>query len=162
MGVKGNKFWEARSTHGRSLLYDDPEVFRNACFQYFQWVDENPLIEEKPMIEDKCIARSFTPKMRAMTITGIARFVGMTHETWIRYKHKEDFSEVVGEAEEIIREQKLVGAAAGFLNPNIIARDLGLKEGIDHTTGGEKITMTDDQLNARIAALEESNASDEP
>jgi hypothetical protein len=34
---------------------------------------------------------------------------------------------------DIIYTQKFTGAAAGFLNPNIIARDLGLKEHTDTT-----------------------------
>jgi hypothetical protein len=40
--------------------------------------------------------------------------------------------------------QKFTGAAAGFLNPNIIARDLGLRDAIDSdvTTGGEALSFT--------------------
>ena len=124
----GNRFWEARSTHGRKPIYSDPEVLRDACFQYFEWVHNNPLMSIKPMTEDKLITDHPVSHLRAMTIAAIARFVGMTHETWIKYREKSDFSEVVKEAEAIILEQKLTGAAAGLLNSNIIARDLGLKD----------------------------------
>ena len=39
-------------------------------------------------------------------------------------------------------------------NANIIARDLGLVDKQDHTTNGEKITGTDEELLKKIAALE--------
>ena len=137
----GNRFWEARSSHGRKPIYDDPEKFRDACFQYFQWSEDNPLIETKPMVESGLIVDAHIPKMRAMTISGVSRYVGMTLETWTKYKERPDFTDIVLEAESIIKEQKLVGAAAGFLNANIIARDLGLKDTseTDITSGGKTI-----------------------
>lgn len=125
---KENSFWKARSTHGRTPIYSDPEDLRDACYQYFQWVETNPLFETKPMIANGEIQDAHIPKMRAMTISSISRFVGMTLETWTKYKVKEGFSDIVKEAEEIVRDQKLIGAAAGFLNANIIARELGLKD----------------------------------
>ena len=138
---KGSQFWKARSTHGRKPIYENPEDLRDACAQYFEWVEHNPLIDTKPMIESGLIADAYIPKMRAMTISGISRYVGMTLETWTKYKEKENFSDIVKEAESIVREQKLVGAAAGFLNANIIAREIGLKEQTetDLTSAGEKI-----------------------
>jgi hypothetical protein len=53
-----------------------------------------------------------------------------------------DFSKVITHIREIIYRQKFEGAAAGFLNPNIIARDLGLKDRTDLTTDDEKINIT--------------------
>jgi hypothetical protein len=47
------------------------------------------------------------------------------------YKKNPDykgFSQVITKIEKVIYNQKFTGAAAGFLNPNIIARDLGLAE----------------------------------
>lgn len=67
-------------------------------------------------------------KMRAMTITGLTLFLDVTLETWRTYRLREDLSEVVTRAEQIIYDQKFSGAAADLLNANIIARDLGLKE----------------------------------
>ena len=44
------------------------------------------------------------------------------------HRAKQDFSEVTTRVDEIIRTQKFQGAAADLLNPNIIARDLGLAD----------------------------------
>ena len=44
---KGNRFWEARSSHGRKPIFDNPDQLWEACLEYFQWVEDNPLEEEK-------------------------------------------------------------------------------------------------------------------
>ena len=51
---------------------------------------------------------------------------------------------VIDDIEKIIYRQKFEGAAAGLLNANIIARDLGLrdKQDVDHTSNGESLSIT--------------------
>lgn len=130
---KGNKAWLARSTHGRKPIFSNAEDLQDACEQYFEWNADNPLIEFKPNTNGD----NYIPRMRAMTLTSLRRFIGISADTWILYKEKPDFAEVIAEAEEIVRDQKLEGAAAGFLNANIIARDLGLRDGIDSKVTAE-------------------------
>lgn len=67
-------------------------------------------------------------KMRAMTLDGLHLFLGITDQTWINYREREDFLEVTTTIDKAIRSQKFAGAAADLLNANIIARDLGLKD----------------------------------
>ncbi len=43
----GAKFWEARSRHGRFPIFANPEMLLESCIDYFNWVEENPLQEEK-------------------------------------------------------------------------------------------------------------------
>lgn len=73
------------------------------------------------------------PKMRAMTIDGLCLFLDIDPQTWANYKAKEDFFGIVSKVERVIRDQKFTGAAADLLNPNIIARDLGLRDGQEIT-----------------------------
>lgn len=54
----------------------------------------------------------------------------------IRVKKAEDFLSVITWAENVIYNQKFEGAAAGIYNANIIARDLGLREGVDNKVTG--------------------------
>lgn len=54
----------------------------------------------------------------------------------IRVKKAEDFLNVITWAENTIYNQKFEGAAAGIYNANIIARDLGLREGVDNKVTG--------------------------
>ena len=132
---KGNKFWLARSSHGRNPIFSDPEQLRNACYEYFQWVEDNPLYEEKIFHSQGMITKDTITKMRAMTISGLCIFLDIDRTTWENYRNNQDFFRITKEVEEIIYNQKFTGAAADLLNSNIIARELGLadKQQNEHT-----------------------------
>lgn len=141
---KGNKFWEARSSHGRKPKFASPDDLWVGCLEYFQWVEDNPLYESQAFAYQGDIKDHPVAKMRAMTIAGLCIFLDIDQTTWRDYASKEDFSIVTTRAEEIIRTQKFAGAAAGLLNANIIARDLGLAEKSEHTGkdgGSIKVTQ---------------------
>jgi hypothetical protein len=125
---KGNRFWEARSSHGRNPIFSSPEVLWEACLEYFKWVEDNPLYEEKAFCFQGVVTTHQSPKMRAMTLSALCLFLDITDQTWINYRNKEDFLEVTRKADKFIYDQKFSGASADMLNANIIARDLGLKE----------------------------------
>lgn len=124
----GNQFWKARSKHGRDAIFSDPETMWSACQEYFEWVEANPLLEAKPFAYQGDVTIAEVSKMRAMTIGGLCIFLDISQMTWGEYRKNQDFSYVVTKVEEIIRQQKFTGAAADLLNPNIIARDLGLAD----------------------------------
>ena len=125
---KGNRFWEARSSHGRNPKFESPEALWAACCEYFEWVEANPLYEVKAFAFQGVVTQESLPKLRAMTISGLCIFLDITRQTWGTFRAMEGFSDITTRAEEIIYDQKFSGAAADLLNANIIARDLGLKE----------------------------------
>ena len=63
-----------------------------------------------------------------MTIKGFTLFADICEKTFANYRNDKDFVQVITRIENIIYEQKFTGAAATLLNPNIIARDLGLRD----------------------------------
>ena len=128
----GNQFWKARTKHGRDRLFESAELLWDACCEYFQWVEDNPLLEENLFAYQGTVTKESAAKMRAMTIGGLCIFLDINRGTWNEWRKVDDFSEVVTKAEEVIYSQKLTGAAAGLLNANIIARDLGLKDSSEH------------------------------
>lgn len=132
---KGNQFWKQRSKHGRDKLFASSEALWEACCEYFEWVEKNPLWEAKAFAFQGAVTIEQLPKMRAMTLDGITLFLDVDRSTWNAWREQEDFSEVIARADRVIREQKFSGAAADLLNPNIIARDLGLvdKASTEHT-----------------------------
>lgn len=132
---KGNKFWMARTKHGRDKLFASPDALWEACCEYFEWVEENPLWEAKAFAYQGDIKQENLPKMRAMTISGLCLFLDIDRSTWTAWKTDKDFSAIISRAEEVIYSQKFAGAAAELLNPNIIARDLGLtdKQDLNHS-----------------------------
>lgn len=99
-----------------------------ACSEYFEWVQANPLLEAKAFASQGIVTTAELPKMRAMTIGGLCIFLDIGVRTWGEYRGKEDFSPICEQVEQIIRDQKFTGAAAGLLNAAIIARDLGLAD----------------------------------
>jgi len=125
---KGNRFWEARSSHGRNPIFESPEQLWEVCVEYFEWAEANPLMEMKLFHHQGEVVEHNVPKMRAMTVKGLCIFLDITEPTWENYCQKEDFFGVTTRAREIIDTQKFSGAAADLLNPNIIARDLGLSD----------------------------------
>lgn len=135
----GNKFWKARATHGRDKLFTDPQALWEACEEYFEWVVENPLYEDRLVSFQGVSTHEPVAKMRAMTIKGLCTFLGIVEITWRAWRsERKDLAEVIARVDQIIVTQKFEGAAADLLNGAIIARDLGLadKSEITGANGG--------------------------
>lgn len=134
---QGNQFWKARSKHGRDKIFASAALLWEACEEYFQWVEDNPLWENRVAQFQGSVVDMPVAKMRAMTISGLCLFLDIDQSTWAAWRSVDDFSAIVTRVEEVIRTQKFAGAAADLLNPNIIARDLGLS---DKQTVTHKVT----------------------
>ncbi len=135
--IEGNSYWTFRNKHGRNYKYKPDELW-DVALEYFQWVQDNPLWESvlvaKGIVMNKGTENENTvystqlPKMRAMTIQSFTLFADICEKTFANYRNNTDFVQVITRIEKIIYDQKFTGAAATLLNPNIIARDLGLRD----------------------------------
>jgi hypothetical protein len=153
---KGNRFWELRSKHGRDKLFATPELLLEAAYEYFKWCENNPFLEveqtkgsSKPYKDAKTSEVVWPsqlielPKMRPFTMQGLCIYLGV-NTLYFRDFEKglegkiddmsKDFSQIIIHIHECIYNQKLSGAASGFLNANIIARELGLVEKSENKT----------------------------
>jgi hypothetical protein len=151
----GNCFWEVRSSHGRAPLFKSAEDLWETCIEYFAWVEANPLFEDRLITFQGTATHEPVAKMRAMTISSLCIFLDISFQTWQNYKERKGFLDIVTRVEEIIRTQKFQGAAADLLNPNIIARDLGLSEKQELTgaNGGPiEIRASKEQRDAAVRA----------
>lgn len=157
---KGNKFWLLRSKHGRDKLFETPDLLWEAACEYFEWCDKNPFYEveqaksqSKPHVDDEGNV-TFPPnlvelpKMRPYTLHGLTLYLDCNTMYFTQFENglkdksddiSKDFSIVITRIREVIYNQKFSGAASGFLNANIIARDLGLADKTDFTSKGEQI-----------------------
>lgn len=129
----GNQFWQLRGSHGRNPTFKTPDKLWDACEEYFVWVVANPLKEHKQYHFQGSLKNSVMARMRAMTVKGLCIFLDISETTWATYCDKDEdedkgFLGVTTRVRAIIDTQKFEGAAADLLNPNIIARDLGLKD----------------------------------
>lgn len=109
-------------------MFNSPEELWNAAVEYFEWVEDNPLEEEKVFHAQGIITKATVTKMRAMTVQGLCLYLDIDEQTLANYEKKEDFFGIVKQIKSVIYEQKFTGAAADLLNPNIISRDLGLSD----------------------------------
>jgi len=153
---KGNEYWKLRSKDGRDKQYPTPLDLLNACNEYFEWVQSNPLKEEQIVKYKDYYEKVDISKMRPFTIQGLCNYIDLSVEGWRKYKQRNDFVDITTRVEQIIYNQKFEGAASGFLNPNIIARDLGLqdKQVIDATL--DNVTkLTTEQRARRIEELKQ-------
>lgn len=159
---EGNQFWKARSKSGRDKIFKTPESLWSAAEEYFQWIEDNPLLEGKAAQFQGKFVYGDVKKMRAMTIYGLCRFLHINFKTWQLYKERDDFIHITNEIEEIIKEQKFTGAAADLLNANIIARDLGLadKKEVKSTSANYQIpegSTPKEAMQAYLDAIKENN-----
>ena len=134
--TKGNKFWEARSSHGRKPKFETSDDLWDASIEYFQWIEDNPLWENKVAQFQGVQVDMPSPVMRAMTIGGLCLFLDISEDTFANYRKKQDFLGITSQIVQVIYDQKFSGAAAGLLNASIIARDLGLKEATSNEHSG--------------------------
>ena len=135
----GNQFWKLQSKHGRDKLFATPELMWEAACEYFEWCQKNPLIEVD--YKGKDAVKVELPKMRAFTLHGLCNYIGCNTEYFRNFrnnlpKDEQAFRSVVTRITEVIYDQKFTGAAAGFLNANIIARDLGLADSTRNELSG--------------------------
>jgi len=125
---KGNKFWMARYNTGRKPKTESPAKLWEACVKYFEFVEENPMMDLQVGFFQGEGFDHPVPKMRAPTMQGLWIFLGISKTTWHNWKDRKGFLDVITRVEGILYDWKFRGAAAGMLNPVIIARDLGLKD----------------------------------
>ena len=104
-------------------------MLRECCEDFFTHCDNSPLMEDRSMVVDKVLMHDPVARLRAYTLGGLCIFIDISTQTWYGWREtRQDLVDVMAWAEDTIRDQKFIGAAAGLLNATIISRDLGLAE----------------------------------
>ena len=138
----------ARVGVGRPTVFSSAEELLHSCKEYMLWIDANPLFERQQKFSGTTCKfyEADLPKKRPYTVGGMCMYLGIATPTWDDYRRHDKFKAVTAVIDDAIRNQKFEGAASGFFNPAIIARDLGLvdKQELTGANGGpiEKITTT--------------------
>lgn len=155
---KGNSYWEHRKKHGRGRIFKSPEALLDKCIEYFKFIDDNPLFKSEIVKYKDHAELMDVPLCRAYTKEGLADFCQVScYNTIAEYKKRgNDFSKVITYVESRIYNQKFINAAAGLLNSNIIARDLGLKDSVDQTTTVRELKLDPESAKAISKEVDES------
>ncbi len=120
----GNQFYKLASFTGRPKLFATPDDLLTAAFDYFDYCENNPVIKYGIY---GCPPRMVgVKKMRAMSLQGLCAHIGLCHLR--RYKQNAEFVPVIAYIQNVIFSWNIEGAAAGVLNPCVVARVLGLVE----------------------------------
>jgi len=129
----GNQLWQLREKHGRDYLFKTPEALWEAACGYFQWCDEHPVI--KVVRGHRSLPVLALPKLRAYTLHGLYVYLGCGHKYFNHFEAQlagktdevsEEYLRIISLIRNVIYEQKFTAAAAGELNPSLIARELSL------------------------------------
>ena len=112
----------------KQFKFDNPFALWQACWEYLVWVDDNPLLSEQINVYKGKAISTPVRKKRPATLEGLLLYIGISRTAWENFKDHVAFEECCERAELAIYVQKYEGAASGLLNPQIIARDLGLKD----------------------------------
>lgn len=157
-------FWKQSKEHvlnaarGRPQTYDNPEDLAIACVGYFDWCEQNVILEEVLVNFQGVTTRENKAHPMPMIIRGLCNFIGVNEATWRAWRqNRPDLHATISWAEEVIYKQKFAGAASGQFNANLIARSLGLADKSELTgrDGGPIETLTIDPSKISIQALKE-------
>lgn len=117
-----------RAALTKRVVFDNPQDFLNAAIDYFEWVDDHPLLEENASVYKGEVTRYAIRKTRPYTKKGLATYLGIPDGRIDIYRKTPGWEETIEMVEQAIYTQKFEHAAAGLMNASIISRDLGLAE----------------------------------
>ena len=122
----GNEFWKLRkdlSETGKKLT---PIEMLDKAQEYIDRCVNEPLQEKD--FRGRDLEEIHLDKMRAMTLEGLFFHLDISKETWRSWRSEEKYIGIITRIENLFFTYDFEGAAAGMLNPNIIARKLGVSD----------------------------------
>ncbi len=150
--------------------FASPEAMWEGACEYFEWVEARPIYESRPFQYKGEVALHKVPRKRPFTLRGLLVFFDMSLQVWHGYRERRgpQYAYITERIEHVIFTQKFEGAVADLMNANIIARELGLREGHELTgPGGGPVrtvsaiarqvdlsALTDSELDAVLAAVD--------
>lgn len=159
----GNQFWKLRAKDGRDKLFKSPEKLWEAACEYFQWCDDNPLSEQKLFAYQGSVIKEDVSKLRVYTLMGLCLYLDCSEAYFRNFKaqerkEKKEFITVIERIEATIYNQQFSAAASELVNPNIIARNLGLVDKVHQEIVLDELSP--EERLKRIRKLEEKLKKD--
>jgi len=168
--LKGNKFWELRTKHGKDKIFSDPKTLWEEAKLYWDWCDRSPWMRPE-LVKYKGDAEEYEiPLGRPYSLDGLTIYLGVSGAYFraakINLTNKIEegkatpIEEALLEAIEMIitvtRTQNLEGAAVNVFNANIMARQHSLAETINQNSTGDavvRVTVRDQETADNLSAL---------
>lgn len=155
MGIeKGSQLWKLRKRHGTPHRYETPDDLWQVACEYFDMLAENPIIVTKATQHQGCQVDLVEEHPRAPTVLGLCAYMGISEKTWYRnYEGSKVHAEMASRIRDVMKADKIEGAAAGVYNHAIIAKEIGLVEKTETTHNIPQ--LSDDELDAKIKSLQD-------
>lgn len=154
---QGNQLWKLRELKGNPVKYTPEELLKKAA-EYFDWLNENPIISTKGAHYQGEPMELETTKPRAPTTGGFCSFATMSLQTYLNYRSAEGYEayfDIVAQIDNAIISCKIEGAAADVFNSNIIAREVGLADkSVSEVKQVSVMAISDDPMEAQRSYLE--------
>lgn len=150
---KAAPLWKAKG----KFTFSTPEDLRAACEEYFDWVHDHPLYEDKVFNSKNGPVHDFLVRPRPMSIAALLIFLDISKQTLSDYRRRPGYAEVLDRVETVIHAQKFEGAAAELFSAPIIIRDLGMVDKREQTADNSVIQA--DTLTIARAVLAALNAA---
>ncbi len=145
-------YWKVRPPNLKKWpLFKTSEELWQAAVEYFDWCDENPIPVQKSSFYQGSPSHWYEDAPRPYTLKGLCTFLGINHSRFRHWRRNEEWAHLhpaIAIIDQIIYTQKFEGAAVNIFNAMIVTRDLGLKEGLDHSSsdGSMSPTLTEVQI----------------
>lgn len=124
---KGNEYWRARKSHGQPKKFQTPRDLWERAADYFSWVEQNPLYKPIYFHDRGSVIEIELERVRPLSIRGLCLHLGISVQTFLNYERREscrDYFEVCEYIRTVISNYNFTRAAAGLLNPCVLARML--------------------------------------
>lgn len=139
---------------GRVFL--TPQDFLVEAVKYFEWCDDNPLLEDTIFQYQGHIIRTNKDKVRPYTKNGLATFAGIPVHRLESYRNRgEQWADAVAMIEQVMHDQKFTNAVAGLMNTTMIKSDLQMVDR-QELTGKDGGAIETKDVGAEEAILNEA------
>lgn len=133
--LPGNRTWPSGlgTDIGKKRFWETPEELLMDAQTYMNWAFENPILEEQVTVtKDGDVVRAEVSHPRALTIQGFCAFFGKGPMAFHHLQWKgNDWEAATSVIKSMFFSHSYEYAAAGLLNPNIVARYLGLADNMN-------------------------------
>jgi len=135
---------------GRPKAFNSPEELQEAINEYFEYCDSQKEISINDKGQTKVIQKPYT-------ISGLCVFLDITRETLNEYSKKQEYSDTIKKARQIVESYVEENSLIGRLNPVVsifnLKNNFGWVDKIEVNTNTGNEQLTQDDIQARISEL---------
>lgn len=133
------------------VAIEKPKDLLKAAEEYFNWAYDHPILTEEATVYRGDVVRYDKPKVRVVSIGGLASRIGMTERALRKLcLSSTEFADCLERIEDAIRTQRLEHGHAGTINAQMAMRELGMVEKTEVVRTDIKMEFTGVELDREM------------